>query len=111
MNQKLALLPCLKAWMKSEQESRVAHQKVAARLRRGQATMFGLWLAVLLAGTGALLATTSNAERETRLTDEVNRRAVVARWDGQEDMGAWVSRELFVSREARNLLSSSTTAR
>lgn len=98
MNRKLALLPCLNAWMKSEQEYAA---NFTARHRR-KTTVFGVWLVVILVGTGALVAATSNAEREIRLTDEVNRQAVVDRWDGQEDVGAWVSRELFVTREARN---------
>jgi hypothetical protein len=69
-------------------------------MERRSTKVYYLWL-MLLAGVAACVATGMEQERQ-ELTEGANRAEIVSRWDGQEDMGAWVARELFVENEAVN---------
>lgn len=95
MNAK-SVAPYLRRWA---QEERAAKETGYYRKRPRTPYLYYAWLSIIIA---AVLALTMTSHHEQDMTAAVNRQAVVSRWDGNEDAGTWVQRELFVLKECKN---------
>lgn len=101
MDKNRVAAPWLRAAMMEERQR--TESGVYAR-HRSTAEMGRLTWGIVLVMVLAMMAMTmvETQQAHDAAITAAQRAEIVRRWDGREDVGWWVQRELFVLREARN---------